>query len=625
MKILFIQLPFIDHAYGYVNGNIDYAPAVISSYIKKNFKEVTCETLPAVISNFCSDDIITKYAVSIAPDIICFTSYLWNIERNIQISGNLRKEMESVLIIFGGPEISEGSVALSENHSEIDIFVNGEGEWFFNKFFSGDDINYIDINGNSVAVQSINELINKEDIIEPLTANNLNAFIDGSVFMEMTRGCPYRCSYCFYSKNHNRLRELSFSLLTDVLKKRKDIKEIYILCPTFDRSKDFIQNLKILKSLKHNVSLHTEIRTDKITPEIAGLMYEAGFRSLEVGLQTINKKALDNVQRESNPERELDGIECLADAGIKLTIGIIPGLPGDDISSFKKTVDILCDRGFESFIELYPLMILPGTTIREKSDKDRIKYQDKPPYYFLEGWNFRFDQIKKLESYIENKTGMSTEIFYLPDFNESDDILFNRGLFLKDNSSFITHEIISEKIHTVVADLHIRITDIDKIYEQIKELIKGYDRNRLYNIILYTDEILENDFFVRTVSEFESDSFYRRLNVFNSFAERSIFHFFQVIENIEKYFEAAGIYNFITPVLLVKQNSVSEIIKLNFNDIPLLIEDGIYPQLMEFLTENYSENPEYVAFKNSSEMQNFYKDIDVDIVKFPYNLGLCEL
>ena len=64
MKILFIQLPLIDHSYGYVNGNIDYAPAVISSYIKKNFNDIICDTLPSVISNFCSDEMIVKYAVS---------------------------------------------------------------------------------------------------------------------------------------------------------------------------------------------------------------------------------------------------------------------------------------------------------------------------------------------------------------------------------------------------------------------------------------------------------------------------------------------------------------------------------------------------------------------------------
>ena len=63
-------------------------------------------------------------------------------------------------------------------------------------------------------------------------------------------------------------------------------------------------------------------------------------------------------------------------------------------------------------------------------------------------------------------------------------------------------------------------------------------------------------------------------------------------------------------------------IKNNFNDIPLLLEDGIYPEIKEFLISNYNENPEYIAFKNEDEMQNFYNDIGIDVVKFPYNFGL---
>ena len=625
MKILFIQLPLIDHSYGYINGNIDYAPAVISSFIKKNYPEIICETLPSVISNFCSDERIIKYAVSESPDIICFTSYLWNVERNLHIAHTLRNKLDSALILFGGPEISEGSIALSAYHPDVDIFITGEGEWFFELFLAGEDINYIEVEGNSVALQYSTELVSIDKIVEPLSANRLNTLVDGSVFVEMTRGCPYKCSYCFYSKNQHKIRELPFSILTGIIEKRKEIKEIYILSPTFDRSKDFISNLKKLKQMNHQINLHTEIRTDKITPEIAELMYDAGFRSLEVGLQSMNKKALGNVQRETDPEKELSGIENLAEAGIDLKIGIIPGLPGDDIKSFTRTVDVLCERGFGDFIELYPLMILPGTSIREKSEKDKISFQDKPPYYFLEGWNFKFEHIKKLSSYIENKTGMSSKVFYLPDFTNCSNSLFTRGLQINEDSRLLLADRISVEVDTIVADIHIQITAPEFFYNLLAEFIGTADQNRLYNMILYSDLVLDEEFIIKTIKQFETDNFYRRLNVFNSFAEGSLFHFFQVIESMTKYLEAAKLYNFITPVLFINQTSSHDLLKNNFNDIPLLLEDGIYPVVKEFLTFNYNENPEYIAFKNENEMQDFYNDIEIDAVKFPYNFGLKKI
>jgi radical SAM superfamily enzyme YgiQ (UPF0313 family) len=622
MKLLFIQLPLIDHSYGYVNGNIDYAPAVISSYIKKSYPDTICETLPSVLSNFCSDERIIKYTVSESPDIICFTSYLWNVERNLRLAASMREKLESALIIFGGPEISEGSVALSAHHTDVDIFISGEGEWFFELFLAGKDINYVEVNGNSVALQNSMELVGMESIVEPLSANRLNTLIDGSVFIEMTRGCPYKCSYCFYSKNQHKIRELPFSVLTGIIEKRKEIKEIYILSPTFDRSKDFISNLKKLKSMNHDVNLHTEIRTDRITPETAQLMYDAGFRSLEVGLQSMNKKALGNVQRETDPERELAGIENLADVGIDLKIGIIPGLPGDDIMSFKKTVDVLCERGFGDFIELYPLMVLPGTSIREKSVKDKISFQQKPPYYFLEGWNFKFEHIKNLSDYIENQTGMSSKVLYLPDFTNSSNSLFTRGLLISDeNKPWPLDKIISD-VDTVVADIHLRITDCESFYIRLREFVEASDQNRLYNIVIYSDLILEEDLITETIKKFETDNFYRRLNVFNSFAEGSIFHFFQVTEILTKYMDIVKQYNFVTPVLLVNSVSKNDLVNNDFNDIPLLLENGIYCEIKEFLTSSYNENPEYIAFKNEDEMQEFYNDMGIDSVKFPFNFGI---
>ncbi|HPJ42241.1 MAG TPA: hypothetical protein PLY21_07950, partial [Spirochaetota bacterium] len=78
MKILFIQLPLQDHSHGYINGNIDYAPAAISGFIAERFNNISCITLPAVIANFGSDELIVKYILSVKPEYISFTSYLWN-------------------------------------------------------------------------------------------------------------------------------------------------------------------------------------------------------------------------------------------------------------------------------------------------------------------------------------------------------------------------------------------------------------------------------------------------------------------------------------------------------------------------------------------------------------------
>ncbi len=621
MKILFIQLPLQDHSHGYINGNIDYAPAAISGFIAKQFNNISCITLPAVIANFGSDELIVKYISSINPEYISFTSYLWSIERNLRIAEAVKKESPGSVIFFGGPEIAAGSYAFNEQRPYIDHFISGEGEWFFNKFFSGSDFNSSFINGNRVSIQPPDELIQTADIFEPLSGKRLNTMSDGSVFLELTRGCPYRCSYCYYSRSYKKVREIPFNRLTDVIQSRKDITEIYILSPTFDRSPDFISNLQNLKKMKHNVKLHTEMRTDRITPETAELIYDAGFRSLEVGLQSLNKRALVSVNRESSPEKELAGMAYLRDAGIDLKIGIIPGLPGDDPENFIKTIDILVENGFSESIELYPLMVLPGTAIREMAERDGVTYQQKPPYFFLEGWNFKNRDIADVSMYLEEKTGLSSSLFYLPDFTMSENPLFTKGLSFN-AGEWPDVESIIEAVDTAVVDLHITVNSVPEFFSRIQAFISSCNKNRFYNIIIYSDSLIDNEKLFSIISSNEEDNYYRRINLYTGYSDGSIFHFFQVIESPEIYNTILSTTAMITPLFRVNGKTAPLLPAKGGEELSLLIEKGEYRRVKYFLKKYYSEDFQHVAFIDEIEMQQFYRDIKQDYVKLPYSFGL---
>jgi len=621
MKILFIQLPLQDHSHGYINGNIDYAPAAISGFIAERFNNISCITLPAVIANFGSDELIVKYILSVKPEYISFTSYLWNIERNLRIAETVKTESPHTTIFFGGPEIAEGSFVFSEQRPYIDHFISGEGEWFFNNFFSGRDYNSSVINGNRISIQPPEELIQTGDVFEPLSGRRLNTMSDGSVFLELTRGCPYRCSYCYYSRSYKKVREIPFNRLTDVIKSRKDITEIYILSPTFDRSPDFISNLMILKKMKHNVRLHTEMRTDRITPETAELIYDAGFRSLEVGLQSLNKRALVSVNRDSSPEKEMAGMSYLRDAGIDLKIGIIPGLPGDDPENFIRTIDILAENGFSESIELYPLMVLPGTAIREMADRDGVIYQQKPPYFFLEGWNFRSRDIADVSIYLEEKTGLSASLFYLPDFTESENPLFNRGLSFN-AGEWPGAQFITESVDTAVVDLHIKADRASDFFSAFETFISTCNKHRLYNIILYSDEIIDNEKLFDILNRNEEDNYYRRINLYTGYSDGSIFHFFQVTEKPEIYNTILTSTAMISPLFRVNEKTAPLLPAKGGDDLSLLIDKGEYKRIKSFLKKYYSEDFQHVAFADEGEMQQFYRNIKQDYVKLPYSFGV---
>lgn len=626
MRILFIQLPLAHHSKGYINANVEYAPAAISGFIKSNFPEHCSETLPNVLSAHCSDEVIVRYIDNSFFDVICFTSYLWNIERNIRLASLIKLKNNNVKIYFGGPEIAEGSSAFTEFIPHVDGFVSGEGEWFFKSLFSGGADESLNIHGNKIFTQPGEMLISPDKIVEPLSSRLLNSMPDGSVFMELTRGCPYRCSYCYYSKNSSKVRDIPFEKLIDVLRNPGNINEIYLLCPTFDRSIDFKEKLIELKNLNHGVNLHTEIRADRISKDTALLMFEAGFVSLEVGLQSLNRRSLESVSRKSDTKKELQGMEYLRDAGIDLKIGIIPGLPGDTPESFKKTVDTLVNRGFADSVELYPLMILPGTAIRDRAVNEKISFQSKPPYFYHDGWGISFADIQDITSYVENETGLSQSSDYIPDFTESDKPLFIKGVRVNgDSFKSIGHDKIISSIDTYVADIHITCTEISAFYEGFEKFVSSSSISRLYNIIVYCDELLTDSIISDILSSYEKDNFYRRLHIFNSFADGSHFQIFQVFSNLKSFKQMQESSTIIRPVFSVTKVNALELSHIDLSSAYLLINKGVYPLVKDMLVNNFYDNPAGISFVNEDDMEVFFKDAGIAYSSYPYTFGISEL
>jgi len=627
MKILFIQLPLGDHSYSYINGNIEYAPSSISGYIHQSIDhKIEISTLPYVLTCFGSDSIIIKYIININPDVIAFTSYLWNIERNHFIAMQVKKISGDIKIIFGGPEINPGSISMQKKREEVDFFVSGEGEWFFKKYFSKDSFCFSGsyYNGNYFVTQPQEELILSSEIFEPLTNNRLNKMLDGSTCIELTRGCPYKCTYCYYSKNCNKVREQSFSLLIDAIISHRGIDEICILSPTFNKTSNFKEKLKILSKINRNIKLHTEMRTEGIDKETASLLYNAGFRSMEVGLQTLNENSLKAIGRNSNPEKEITGMLALKEAGIDLKIGIIPGLPEDRPDEFIGMINRLVDLGFRENIELYPLMILPGTTIFDHAVRDKINFLFKPPYYYLDGWNFTFDDLKSIVDYTEKITGYSQSINQLPGFTTSTDGLFIKGVtFNGDDIAKWNNECYLDLIETNLFHFIIHLSKGDLLSAGLSGLLNNLPENVLFNIIVFSNSILDEDVIIDYMLKTEGDNFFRRLNSFNDWRDGLKIRFYQVFDDIEIFFSAESNYSLIEPIFHLTLNTRSKIDYFSDGEKNLLISNGIFYDIKDFLYKHYSNGFELIAFENKKDQNEFYRMINFDFIEMPFSFKTC--
>lgn len=628
MRIVFIQLPLLNHGYDYIQGNMEYASASISGYIIENVTpDIEIHSLPSVLTRFGSDSVIVKYIMNVEPDIVAFTCFLWNVERSMSIAESIKQRNDSIRIIFGGSEIYPGSIALAEKRDYVDHFVSGEGEWFFHKLLSHDTMrNYEQfINGNQVIVQPADALIPAEKIFEPLSGLRLNPMPDGSAFFELTRGCPHKCSYCLYSKNFNRIRELPFRLLVDMLTDTRHagrFTELYILSPALNNTKQFLRNIETLSRINHGIRLHSEMRAGGIDKTTAELLYKAGFRSMEVGLQTTNMASLDRVGRNGRPERELEGMRYLKNAGIDIKIGLMPGLPGDSKESFLAMTDMLIEAGFQDNIELYPLMILPGTLIRDQANTGGVNYLKKPPYYYNYGWGISFDDLRDITLHVEDATGFSHIVRKLPDFNIHDNGLFCRGLCLGSDDLLHWDNTFIDCIETGVFDFFIQVRDEKELYEGLPGLIEHLPEHQLFNIILYSNATLEEGIIIDLIKTLEKDNFIRRINIFHEWKEGSRIRFYQVLNDYERYRRAKETYSFITPVFHVTRENSHDLDYIDDYEDNVLFSQGAFAAAGSSI-KKFADATESVAFEDPSEQREFYAMIGYDYIQLPYTFTVA--
>ncbi len=611
MKFLFVQLPLTDHAQSYIQGNIEYAPATIAAYIKRRIEaQVAIEFLPFNISNFASNSVILHYITSLNPDVICFSNYLWNLERHLHLAEKIKKSLPHVHIIFGGPEIAPGSHVFSEPRPYVDYFVNGEGEWFFRHYFNEifHKTHAQNFSGNTPVTQPFDELLPAHEIVEPFTAQYLNPMPDGSIFLEMTRGCPYRCSYCYYSKNTRTVREQPHEILLTALQDRsRRLNEIYILSPTFNRTSRFMETLHTIQMHNPGIRLHTEMRAEGIDKKMAIAIRQAGFESLEIGLQTLTRKALVSVTRCANPDQELKGMQHLRDAGIELKIGIIPGLPEDSPSEFMKTVETLVRSGFGEYLELYPLMILPGTRMRDIARARNASFMQKPPYFFLEGWGFRHNDLAAIYRFTEEMTGFTADVENLPDFSLTEKGFLTASLYINCLTFPHWHTLdITHYIQTSVFTIHLSLRTSSLNIETLKDFLCRLPlEDQLYSIVLYSDHPIDNAA-LNTGNHQQKDSYHVRTHCLSDMPEKSHFRFFQVFENFSTYTTAREVYSTIIPIIKIHKDNVRIINFLTDEEDHLLISKEVYRSIRRQLLHAFPNAVECIAFESAEDMEDFY-------------------
>ena len=454
-------------------------------YLKKFTERLDYECIIREFSINDRDERILEEIIKEKPQVVAFSTYIWNIEVVTRLSYLIKAVDESIEIIYGGPEVSYDSMnILKELPGEY--IIEGEGEKTYKEFveYKLGMKSIEEIRGlyykkdNEIFINGKRPLMNMDEIVFPYDEDeNLDNKI---VYYESSRGCPFNCSYCLSSTIHG-VRFLDIERVKKELSYfiKKEVKLVKFVDRTFNCNHKFTMAIwEFLINQDTKTQFHFEISADLLKDAELELLRKAPKDrfQFEVGVQTTNDEVLNRINRFvnfSDIKEKVD--ELLKLRNIKQHLDLIAGLPGEDYNSFKRSFNDVYSIKPEE-IQLGFLKLLRGASIREEAVAYGMKFSPYPPYEILKTKDLSYEELlklKKVEEMVDkyyNSQKFNNIINYLvKQFDNPFDFYYELGKYF-DKKGYFNRNIGNSEYYKVFLDFNMEILKGDK--DILNELLR---------------------------------------------------------------------------------------------------------------------------------------------------------
>ncbi|MDR3607868.1 MAG: DUF4080 domain-containing protein [Oligoflexia bacterium] len=328
------------------------------------------------------------------PRLVGFGVYIWNTRQTQEVISILKQVRPEIRIVLGGPEVSYES-STQAICALADLTIQGEadflfrdlcrdfleaGKWPSGRFLSG-------------------ELPLVTDLSLPYRYYTDSDIAHRVIYVEASRGCPYKCEYCLSSLDKS-VRNFDLDLFLSEMRILIDrgARQFKFIDRTFNLS--VATSSRILQFFLDRISLglflHFEMVPDRLPSELRELIarFPKGSLQFEIGIQTWSPLVAQLVSRRLDYAKIRENFAFLAESGVVHThADLIAGLPGETIESFA--------HGFDAVAELAPdeiqvgiLKRLKGTPIIRHDREWEMVYHDQPPFQILQTKTMSFEVLQ---------------------------------------------------------------------------------------------------------------------------------------------------------------------------------------------------------------------------------------
>ncbi len=326
-------------------------------------------------------------------DVVAFSCYIWNISQTLETAKLIKALHPETRILLGGPEVSYDGEALMAL-PYVDYIIEGEGETPFREFLkSYPQIEHVPalVYRSEHGVQKNKQApmfdLKQFEHSMPYRYDDVSKLADKVLYIETSRGCPYKCEFCLASLD-NKVRYLpDSSIKATLMHLMTHGKVIKFLDRTFNIKKDFTIGMFQFIQEHHRPGnvFQFEITADILHPDIIRFIQDhvpAGLLRFEIGIQTVNQKANLEVSRKQNFEKTKQIIRQL-DHKVEMHLDLIVGLAYDYWDDVKYSIEEVFAL-FAPEMQLGFLKFLKGTPMRDKTDVHGFVFDTSPPYQIIE-------------------------------------------------------------------------------------------------------------------------------------------------------------------------------------------------------------------------------------------------
>lgn len=332
-----------------------------------------------------------------SPQIVGFGVYLWNSRETLETAALLKRIAPQLTVVFGGPEISH-EPELHPLCANADFIICGEAELAFAALCQQL------LSGRRPPEKIISSpLPDLERIALPYGLYSDEDLAHRIVYVEASRGCPFRCDFCLSALDQT-TREFPVGPLLEVFSSllKRGARQFKFIDRTFNLRVDTaISILSFFLDNAPQTFLHFEVVPDRFPEKLRAIVERFPTASLqfEVGVQTFNSDVAARINRRLDVEAMRENLLWLRGCtNVHIHADLIAGLPGEPLESFAEGFDRLWALKPHE-IQLGILKRLPGAPIARHTAPWKMVYNPVPPYEILSNSSIDFMTMQRVKRF----------------------------------------------------------------------------------------------------------------------------------------------------------------------------------------------------------------------------------